>query len=294
MRFHISHQTQYDYPFYASDSFAELRVCPQDGPGQKVLQRGLEISPQTLVEQYSDYFGNTVEFFSIPYRHQKLSVHAWADVETESLPMPTLALEVTTAEALQIYKGQILDIFDFLQPSHYVPLGEVLKEIEEVFFRPSRTLGESLLELNSWIHGNFEYKQGVTDISTPLRQVIAQRKGVCQDFAHLMLGILRRSGIPARYVSGYIEAVDPTKKKPNLVGAAASHAWVEVLLPGLNWWGLDPTNHQVAGERHVRVAVGRDYRDVTPVRGTYLGAQHQKLQVIVSMKRQTQPAVPSL
>lgn len=289
MLFHVSHQTQYHYEYPAADSFAELRVCPQDGPGQKVLNRSLKIDPIVPVESYTDYFGNRVEFFSVPFRHQRLSVHSWAEVETTPVPMPEMALDVPVAEALQIYRGQMLEIFDFLQPSHHVPLGKILDSIHKNFFRSGRSLRDCLLELNQWIYTTFKYTQGATDISTPLSEVIATQKGVCQDFAHLMLCILRSSGIPARYVSGYIEASDPTKKKSTLVGAAASHAWVEALLPGMNWWGLDPTNNQPSGERHVRVAVGRDYRDVAPLRGTYLGAQHQELEVIVSMERRTAP-----
>jgi transglutaminase-like putative cysteine protease len=156
------------------------------------------------------------------------------------------------------------------------------------FFREATPLREALEDLNNWIYTNFTYKPGVTNVSTPLSTVLRQRKGVCQDFAHLMLSIIRHNGLPARYVSGYIEPVDPTRPGGSeLVGAAASHAWVEVNLPNGTWWGLDPTNNQCAGERHVKVAVGRDYHDVAPLRGTFKGASNQKLQVIVSMKRKT-------
>ncbi|MEM8866765.1 MAG: transglutaminase family protein, partial [Verrucomicrobiota bacterium] len=120
------------------------------------------------------------------------------------------------------------------------------------------------------------------------KEIVATRRGVCQDFAHLMLAILRSNGIPARYVSGYIEPFDPTKADSKLIGAAASHAWVEVYLPGGFWWGLDPTNNQQAGERHVILAMGRDYQDVTPMRGTYKGATDQQLNVMVSLKRSEQ------
>jgi len=125
---------------------------------------------------------------------------------------------------------------------------------------------------------------GVTDVSTPISDVVKHRRGVCQDFANLMLAILRSNGLPARYVSGYIEAFDP-ESGDEMTGAAASHAWVEVYLPGGTWWGLDPTNNQVVGERHIVVAVGRDYHDVAPMRGTYKGANDQKLKVIVSLER---------
>lgn len=285
MRFRVVHQTEYDYAEPASESFAELRVCPMEVPGQKVARRGLELLPSVPVESYEDYFGNRVEFFSVPFRHQRLSIKAWAEVETSPLKPPAAALEVTVAEARQIYNSQMLVLFEFLQPTDFVPLHRVLGPLRKNFVRSADNLREVLLGINHWIYKHFIYRPGSTEIGTPLDQVIRQRSGVCQDFAHLMLAILRTYGIPARYVSGYIEAFDPTTKDKALVGAMASHAWVEVCLPGGFWWGLDPTNDQQTGERHVKVAVGRDYGDVAPVRGTYKGASNQKLKVMVTLKR---------
>ncbi len=294
MRFHVTHRTLYEYRRPASESFAELRVWPRDTATQKVRSRKLKLEPDRPVDHYVDYFGNQVEFFSIPYRHQSLAVEARAEVETFPAPDVSDALAVTVAEARQIFNSMMYQLFDFLQPTEAVPLGEVLRPLKKTFFIPKATLGESLRALNHWIYEHFVYQPGVTDVTTPLAQVIKQRKGVCQDFAHLMLAIVRSAGLPARYVSGYIEAYDPEKTTGQLVGAAASHAWVEIFLPGGKWWGLDPTNDQAAGERHVVVAVGRDYHDVAPMRGTYKGAYDQKLQVIVSVKRrQTAAATPA-
>ena len=284
MRFHVSHTTEYEYAVPASESFAELRVWPQDNASQRIISRRLVVSPQPKVDQYVDYFGNRVEFFSIPYRHSALSVTSKAEVETfEARPPPT-ALEITIGESRQIYNSQRYQLFEFMEPSHHVPLNQHSR-IRKKFFRQQACIGEALMALNTWIYKNFEYCSGATSISTPIAEVVAQRRGVCQDFAHLMLAILRSNGIPARYVSGYIEAFDPELTSAELVGAAASHAWVEVYLPGGIWWGLDPTNNQAAGERHIEVAVGRDYSDVAPMRGTYKGAKDQKLNVIVSLER---------
>lgn len=285
MRFRVVHQTEYRYEEPASESFAELRVCPMEVPGQKVGRRGVELSPSVPLESYEDYFGNRVEFFSVPFRHQRLSIRAWAEVETSARPPPPAALEVSVAEARQIFNSQMLTLFEFLQPTPFVPLHRVLSPLRRNFVRPQDNLREVLLALNHWIFKHFKYEPGSTEIGTPLDQVIRQRSGVCQDFAHLMLAILRTYGIPARYVSGYIEAYDPTSTDKALVGAMASHAWVEVYLPGGYWWGLDPTNDQQTGERHVKVAVGRDYGDVAPVRGTYKGASNQQLEVMVTLKR---------
>lgn len=286
MKFHITHNTEYQYHDPASDSFAELRICPQNSAGQTVFQRELTIDPAVPADRYEDYFGNQVEFFSIPFRHRHLHVSAWAEVETRPIPKPSIPLEVPVGEARQIYNSWQREVFDFLQPSYHVPLGEEIRALRARFCRSRQSLEEALLELNHWIFTNFTYRSGSTTINTPLHEVLRKRSGVCQDFSHLMLALLRANQIPARYVSGYIESHDPTVTDPALVGAAASHAWVEVFLPGGTWYGLDPTNDQVVGERHVRVAVGRDYRDVAPLRGTFKGAHRHDLEVIVSVERQ--------
>ncbi len=289
MRFRVTHRTEYAYRAPASECFAELRVWPRDTQTQKVLQRQLTIEPRVPVDHYIDYFGNHVEFFAVPFRHPRLAIEATAEVETRPAPDLRGPLEVTVAEARQIAHSQMCLLFDFLQASETVPLGEVLRPLKRRFFKPGMPLGEALTEVNTWIHQEFAYQPGTTDISTPLGQVVSQRQGVCQDFAHLMLSIVRTAGLPARYVSGYIEHVDPEKVDLKLVGAAASHAWVEVHLPGGEWHGLDPTNNQPAGERHVVTAVGRDYHDVAPMRGTYKGALDQKLRVMVSLERRANP-----
>jgi transglutaminase-like putative cysteine protease len=285
MHFTVSHKTEYAYEGAASESFAELRVWPQSNVAQKVLNRALYVTPDTAIDHYVDYFGNNVEFFSIPYRHSKLTVHAEAEVETFELRPPPSVLETTIGEARQIYNSSMYRMFEFLQPSPLVPLDQHGR-IRKRFFPQADSLGAALLGLNEWIFRNFEYQPGVTNISTPVAEVVRHRRGVCQDFANLMLAILRSNGIPPRYVSGYIEAHDPESGQ-EMTGAAASHAWVEVCLPGGIWWGLDPTNNQTAGERHIVVAVGRDYHDVAPMRGTYKGASDQQLRVMVSLERRT-------
>jgi len=287
MRFSVSHRTEYAYGAPASESFAELRVWPRNTKTQTVLQRQLTLNPQVPVDHYIDYFGNHVEFFSIPFRHQKLTVEATAEVQTFPTPDFREAFAVTVGEARQIFHSQMFTLFDFLQSSETVPLGQILRSLKREPLGSGASLGEVLHEINGWIHREFAYQPGVTDISTPLAAVVKQRTGVCQDFAHLMLAILRTNGLPARYVSGYIEHFDPEKTDARLVGAAASHAWVEVFLPGGEWYGLDPTNNQPAGERHVVTAVGRDYHDVAPMRGTYKGMLDQRLQVIVSLQRRS-------
>ncbi len=285
MRFTVTHSTVYRYTNPASESFAELRLWPRDSGTQTVLRRDLEVDPVVPVDHYVDYFGNNVEFFSVPFRHNSLTVRATADVETRSAPDLSEFLQTPLGEARQLYHSQMLRVFDFLQPTDFVPLASSLKNLRWRRFHDADALGPSLLALNTWIYGRFRYCPGATEVGTPLSLVVRERQGVCQDFAHLMLSILRANGIPARYVSGYIEAGDPAHTNGRAVSAAASHAWVEVFLPGGHWWGLDPTNNQLIGERHVQIAAGRDYNDVAPMRGTYKGAQDQQLKVIVELRR---------
>ena len=294
MRFRISHETVYEYATPAFESVGELRIFPVDTPAQAVLKRDVQLEPAASIETFEDCFGNTAGFFTIPFRHRRLRVRMSAEVETCPPPPPGAAADMPVGQVKRLNRDRRIDLYLFRQPTIAVPLGSVVAPLRKRFFRESTPLGEALHDLNGWIHGQFSYKPGLTDVGTPLSEVIRHKAGVCQDFAHLMLAILRSNGLVARYVSGYIEPFDPTRKNsPELIGAAASHAWVEVHLPNGTWWGFDPTNNQCVGERHVRVAVGRDYNDVSPLRGTCKGALNQTLKVIVSMKRRSPLRRPS-
>ncbi|NDV61180.1 transglutaminase family protein [Puniceicoccales bacterium CK1056] len=286
MRFLISHETIYAYANPASESVGELRICPVDTKFQKIQNRKLILEPDIPVESYQDYFGNTVECFAVPFRHKQLRVRMEAEVTTIPRPAPASIAEIPFGQARRLSRNARISLYLYRLPTPAVPLGVAPAELGKRFFRESKPLRDCLLDLNSWIYNEFEYCPGVTDVSTPLETIIQDSRGVCQDFAHLMLSILRTNGLVARYVSGYIEPTDPTiQDGAELIGAAASHAWVEVHLADGTWWGLDPTNNQSVGERHVKISVGRDYHDVAPLRGSYKGATSQKLQVIVSMQR---------
>ncbi|MBC2601934.1 transglutaminase family protein [Puniceicoccus vermicola] len=285
MRFSVSHKTFYKYAQPASESVAELRLCPMSGPCQIVQSRKLLVEPEVPVGSFEDYWGNSVEYFAIPFRHTTLKIASSSMVETSPQESVEYCEDVTVAEARQIIARSSLKAIDYRRPTRLVPVGKVLRCLNRRFISSNAYIIETALSLNEWIYKNFEYVPGATDVSTPLEKVLEMRKGVCQDFAHVMLSILRTGGIPARYVSGYIEHVDPTQPNSELVGAAASHAWVEINLPGDRWWGLDPTNNQVVGERHIKVAAGRDYHDVAPFRGTFRGVTQQNLDVAVEIKR---------
>jgi transglutaminase-like putative cysteine protease len=287
MLFQVVHTTGYDYADAAMEAYLEVRLTPPARPEQEVLRHRIEFHPTAAASDYIDYFGNRTTFYSMTLRHRQLKVTNRVTVRTLPRILPKSGLALTVAEARQILKSGT-GIFDYLQPTEAIPLvGESALWAREIL-RENRPLGEALDELNKTIYREFKYRSGSTDIETPLSQIWKKREGVCQDFAHVMISILRAARIPCRYVCGYIESeptvsADPTRKR--LVGSLATHAWVEVLVPGMAWVALDPTNNQWCGEQHVTVAVGRDFLDAAPVRGTFKGSASQKLKVHVSMQR---------
>lgn len=283
MLFEIVHRTDYRYGQAATEACVEARLTPPNLPTQEILSHRLEFTPSTRLSNYRDHFGNEVTFYAMALRHEKLSVVNLLTVRTHDDPPNDEALSVSTAEARQIFSSKLPDVFDYLQPTLTVPTGGPAKEWAARFFRGDRPLREGLQGLNSTIHEKFAYQPGTTENSTPLATVWKQRAGVCQDFAHIMLSVLRTAGIPARYVCGYIES--DSAEVDGLLGSLATHAWVEVLLPGMTWAALDPTNNQWCGVRHVTVAYGRDFRDAAPVRGMFKGSGSQGLKVKVTMRR---------
>lgn len=296
MLFRIQHKTTYLYAGEASESFMEARLTPVDDERQRLLSRDFVTEPVGRVHRYADYFGNLVESFAVAHRHGRLVVESRSAVETQRWAPPHAALEISISEARQIFRGERLRLFEFLMPSEAIPMSAAVHRLANQFFKPGAELGATLLRLNHWIKETFRYVPGITRIDTPVTEVLTLKAGVCQDFAQVMIAILRSAEIPARYVTGYIETETQrkaagTKNPPAaLVGSAESHAWVEVYLPGGFWYPLDPTNDCVVGERHVKVACGRDYHDSTPTRGVFKGTRTEKLSVSVTMLRQESPA----
>lgn len=292
MHFHINHKTEYVYSEPATEAFSELRMKPRGTRRQKVWRYSTSVTPSVLIESYTDYFGNMVETLSIPFRHPRLIVDTSCDV----LTMPTndhfAGIGYSISEARQYFAGLSRDLHDFLRPSQYVPFSRDLARYAARFLLPDAGFSDSIRQLNEHIFKEFKYHPGVTDVSSSAEQVLAKKEGVCQDFSHLMIALLRISGLPARYVSGYIET-DPVPENPGssspetfLIGATASHAWVEVFTPNNLWVGIDPTNNTLEGERHVQIGVGRDYTDVAPLKGIFKGANSQRLTVKVKVSRE--------
>ena len=284
MRFDITHVTDYRYEQPASEAYVEARLTPPERATQRTLSHAIEFSPEAPLTGYTDYFGNPTAFYSMIKRHPRLTVTNRLLVETMTPVLPEDALALTVGEARQIFSSVATDVFDHLRGTPVAPNGGESTKWGRKLLRSDLPLREALSALNKEIHRGFKYAKGSTDVSTPLAEVWKTRKGVCQDFAHIMLSVLRTSGLPARYVCGYIET-DPPKGSRRLVGAVATHAWVEVLVPGMEWVALDPTNNQWCGERHVAVSVGRDFADAAPLRGTFKGSGGQTLSVKVTMKR---------
>ncbi len=296
MRFRIEHRTTYRYAGTASESFMEARLTPATDEQQRLISRRLTTTPGCNIHTYTDYFGNTVETFSIVHRHSALVLVSESEVETSAFAPPNVALEISVSEARQIFRSERLQLYEFLRPSPAIELTPEINQLANQFFKPSDPLGPSLLKLNAWIKDTFKYLPGSTRIDTPVSTVLKNRAGVCQDFAQLMIAILRSAEIPARYIAGYIETdgqrdASTGATDPALIGASESHAWVDVRLPGGFWWPLDPTNNCIAGERHVKVATGRDYQDSTPTRGVFKGTYTEWLNVGVLMQRIPEPAL---
>ncbi len=282
MLFDVVHTTAYRYVGTAMEAYLEVRLTPPVRPEQEILRHQIEFHPAAVVSDYIDYFENRTTFYSMTLRHAQLKVTNSLTVRTSPTILPAGGLALTVAEARQILNSAGTRVFDYLQPTPAVPTGGPSAPWAKDIIREDRALGDVLDTLNQAIHRDFKYRTGSTDIETPLAGIWKKREGVCQDFAHVMLSVLRTAGLPCRYVCGYIESASPDK---NLVGALATHAWVEVLVPGMEWVALDPTNKQWCGEQHVTIAVGRDFFDATPVRGTFKGSASQIMKVRVTMTR---------
>jgi transglutaminase-like putative cysteine protease len=289
VKYNVLHETVYGYESPVVLSQQLLHLTPRALDFQKLVQHGIAIDPVPAeTNARVDYFGNPVTQILLAAPHAMLSVSAESQVEVTSRPAPAggEAWE-EVRDRLRRGGGAQLDAVEFMFESPHVELFRDLAAYAEPSFARGRNLLEAVLDLTRRIHGDFKFDPKATSVSTPLREVLTKRRGVCQDFAHFMTGCLRVLGIPARYISGYI-LTTPPPGKPRLVGADASHAWVSVYCGSVAggagpWVDLDPTNNVVVGDGHVTLAWGRDFSDVTPMRGVILGGGEQKLEVRVTV-----------
>ena len=272
MKCDILHRTRYVYSTAARDSFNDVHLEPLSNLDQTVESFALRILPGVKTGRYADFYGNWVHHFEIPEAHAYLLIESRSQVKTH--PLPVLAPEARPCALAQVVGASERErCHDFLQGSRYVEL-----EVESWRLAIDATVGQSdawqaALAIMHFIHGYLKYEPKSTHVHTHMRDVIALKRGVCQDYAHLMIGLCRSLKIPARYVSGYLATEN----------ASATHAWVEVFIPGCGWQALDPTHNCQADGTYVKIGIGRDYGDVPPVTGSYRGTLDRKMEVEVSV-----------
>jgi transglutaminase-like putative cysteine protease len=281
MLYQATHVTRYLYEQPVSQCLTESRLTPRTFDGQRLHTSRIRVHPEPVVfEQRKDYFGNDVGMFAVLRSHDKLTTTATSVVEVmpHVQPESDITWEATRDVLAEQPDMDALQAFEFVFASPLVPVGGDFLKYGRAVFTPGRPLLEGALALSHKIHEEFKYKPKSTAIDTPLAEIIRNRKGVCQDFAHVMIAALRSLRLSARYVSGYL------RSGADYQGAEASHAWVSVFVPGQGWASFDPTNDLVPSDGHVTLAWGRDYSDVTPLKGITLGGGGQSVEVEVQVR----------
>lgn len=284
MLYEVTHITRYHYEAPVSQSLNEVHLTPRVLPTQRVLQTALQVDPAPVfVRHRKDYFGNDASTFAVFDVRASMTATAKSVVEVIAPIGPSEASSTLSWEeardSIELYADEsCLAASEFLYHSPYVPSLAALGDYARETFSSGRSLLEAAQELSHRIHKEFKYVPKSTSIDMPLADVLESRRGVCQDFAHVMIGALRSLQLPARYVSGYVRSGE------HIQGAQASHAWVSVFLPGAGWIDFDPTNDLQPSDSHVTLAWGRDYGDVTPVKGVTLGGGGQTVGVEVYVK----------
>jgi transglutaminase-like putative cysteine protease len=285
--YHVLHQTHYRYADEVVSSHNEAHLLPRALATQTPSRVQLRIDPPPdTVRWHKDYFGNDVVFFNLRTAHRELTIRTESDVALEparrleparSAPWEEVATGVRLART-----ASALEAFEYVFDSPFVAASEALAAFARPSFAPRRPLAEAVLDFAHRIHAEFRYDPEATTLDTPVEDALRERHGVCQDFAHVMIGGLRSLGLPARYVSGYLKS-RRGKPESELVGSEASHAWIAAWCPNLGWFEVDPTNDLVPSDRHVVLAWGRDYDDVSPVKGVTLGGGSHTVEVTVEV-----------
>lgn len=287
VRYRVEHETRYAYDAPVSQSWQRARLTPRTLPWQKLLAHAIEIDPRPDERHDGpDAYGNTVTHFGLHGAHRRLQVRMHAEVEIGARPQ----LVAGTAQPWEAVRELLrrpgvpadLDAARLSEPTALLPLSDAARHYAAPAFASGRDWLEAVTGLMHRIHADFEFEAGATTVSTSVDEVLQQRRGVCQDFAHLMLAALRGHGLAARYVSGYL-LTEPPPGQPRLMGVDASHAWVAAWSPRHGWVEFDPTNDQLADQRYITLAWGADFADVVPLRGVILGGGTQAMDVAVSV-----------
>jgi transglutaminase-like putative cysteine protease len=282
MFYSIRHITRFRYSSPVRESVMEIRMQPRSEGPQMLRSFQISTNPRSQLYAYTDHFGNAVYHFNVLKEHEELRIEAQAVIEiARTQPLPD-ALDTLEWARFNPY-NLTHDHFDLLEPSRFTQPTPALAAFMETkaLVKPQDDPLTALKVLNSAINQAFEYESGITQADSPIDHALREGRGVCQDFAHIMITIARSWGIPTRYVSGYLYHRPKTQDRS---GPDATHAWIECYLPSLGWVGFDPTNNVVADERHIRAAVGRDYGDVPPTRGTFKGGAESELAIAVAVE----------
>lgn len=278
MFYTIRHLTKFRYNSPISESVMETRMHPRSDGNQRCLTFHLSVSPRCRVFSYRDHLGNNIHHFDIPGPHSQLVIVAESlvDVQPNTMAGPLLGFDSWEELDTMVTAG---DYWEFLLPSEYAKSTDLLNELRTDLNVSRRDDPLSLLhEINDKLYSHFDYVPQSTRVDSPIDEALKSKKGVCQDFAHIMIALVRSLQIPCRYVSGYLYHRTQDQDRS---AEGATHAWVEALLPRMGWVGFDPTNRLLAGERHIRTAIGRDYADVPPTRGIFRGRADSELSVAV-------------
>ena len=285
MKYKLKHQTQYTYANNVHNYQSILCLQPRNSVKQICTNFKLEIEPKpSKIFSRTDYFGNIQHYFSLHESHKSLKVTVSSEVEVLNNPIQIFNT-ISCQEAREKFKTDTnlkIETFQYVLPSQFITWDEEIVAFAETCLLPNVTLFEAVLDLIKKIYTEFKFKSGATNVNTPLKTVLKERKGVCQDFSHLAIACLRSVGIPAKYVSGYIETLAP-KGKPKLEGSDASHAWISVYIPEMGWCEFDPTNNMIPEQGHIVTAYGRDFGDVSPLKGIIFSSGEHKVKVEVDV-----------
>ncbi len=274
--FKIHHITRYEYNRPVKESHNEIKIYPYRYEGQEVLNHELIITNSPGVQTFFDYWGNQVGVFSLLTAHNLLSIESKLVVRTLGVKEDEINMSGTFGD-LQHDTDENLQLLELATPD-FITNENAIDNIIQQIHQPTNTVAQTVEACSQYIYNQFKYVKGITNVQTTVAEILDTQAGVCQDFAHVMLQVLRTLNIPGRYVSGYI-----CPNKNGMRGEGATHAWVEAYLPLHGWTGIDPTNNVWVTNRHVKLAVGRHFRDCTPVKGTFKGTAKQKLSVYVSV-----------
>jgi len=285
----VEHTTKYQYHEQVSLCHNIAALAPRNTDKQICRAFNIIISPlPEVLEEHIDFFGNKLYYFVIEQEHEELTVTVRSQVEkinaTGSQPTYPAQTWESVRDSLFASAGEFMEQKQFTLPTEITATTAEIKNYAELSFAPGRSLFEAIRDLVTRIYTDYTFTPGFTTVSTPLSVVMKEQKGVCQDFAHLAISCIHSMGLPARYVSGYLETLAPEGKE-KLIGVDASHAWISAFIPGMGWVDFDPTNNQLATEQYITIGWGRDYFDIVPLKGVIMSSSPHALSVSVDVKR---------